>query len=245
MATFLIDWKEQSVNLEAQDEQHCTPLHLACKKGSQECIILLLRRGANIYALDHRKWSPLHYASYNGHPRAVNFLVKTEADEDKLPGMKNTQARTAFIIAKDDKVKKAFSRKYRLFLIVIDIWKACKEGDLDMVRVLVWAGQDVNEQTSQRANTPLHIAARHGHYLIAKYLCESKADTTLENYDRQTPAMFLQDGLNSMPQKIDKLKAAAKGKKSAELKKAQEKLKYMGDTRELLGSFAQAAAARK
>ena len=37
--------------------------------------------------------------------------MKSEADEDKLYGMKNTQGRTAFIIAKDDRVKKAFNRK--------------------------------------------------------------------------------------------------------------------------------------
>ena len=71
----------------------------------------MLKFQANIYALDHRKWTGLHYAAYNGHPRAVNYLVKTEADEDKLFGMKNTQARSAFIISKDDRVKKAFNRK--------------------------------------------------------------------------------------------------------------------------------------
>ena len=27
----------------------------------------------------------------------------------------------------------------------LDIWKACKKGDLDMVRILLREGQDVNE----------------------------------------------------------------------------------------------------
>jgi len=33
-------------------------------------------------ATDNRDWTPLHYASYNGHPKAVNFLLKWEADYD-------------------------------------------------------------------------------------------------------------------------------------------------------------------
>ena len=37
-------------------------------------------------ALDNRQWTPLHYASYNGHEKAVNFLLKWEADFDKLSG---------------------------------------------------------------------------------------------------------------------------------------------------------------
>lgn len=100
--------------MEARDEQHCTPLHLACRKGSQECLELLLRQGANINALDNRKWTPLHYAAYNGHPKAANFLLKWEADYDKLSSVKNSQGRTAFIISKNENVKKGFHRKLNL-----------------------------------------------------------------------------------------------------------------------------------
>ena len=100
--------------------------------------------------MDHRQWTPLHYAAYNGHPRAVNYLVKTEADGDKLPGMLNSQAKTAFIISKDDRVKKAFNH----------IWKACKDGDLDMVRILLREDEEIlNATTVEKGNTPLHIAS--------------------------------------------------------------------------------------
>ncbi len=40
--------------MEWQDDLKCTPLHLACKRGSLEAVILLLATGANIYAQDHR-----------------------------------------------------------------------------------------------------------------------------------------------------------------------------------------------
>ena len=104
-----------NANMEAKDESQCTPLHLACKKGSLACIELLLKKGADIMAQDNRLWTPLHYASYNGHPKAVNFLLVWEADFDKLAGVKNSQGKTAFIISKNEKVKKAFNRKSSIF----------------------------------------------------------------------------------------------------------------------------------
>lgn len=57
----------------------------------------------------------------------------------------------------------------------IDIWRACKYGNLDLVRNLLRGGQNVNEQTQSLKNTPLHIAAKHGHLLIVKYLIEHGA----------------------------------------------------------------------
>ena len=58
--------------IEWQDENKCTPLHLAGKKGALEAAALLLKSGANIYALDERNWSALHYSAYNGHSRVCN-----------------------------------------------------------------------------------------------------------------------------------------------------------------------------
>jgi ankyrin repeat protein len=73
-----------NAELEQKDDLECTPLHLACKKGSYEYMVLLLENGANIYAQNHRLWNPLHYASYNGHAKVVNKLVRFEANNDVL-----------------------------------------------------------------------------------------------------------------------------------------------------------------
>jgi len=35
-------------------------------------------------------------------------------------------------------------------------------------------------------NTPIHIAAKHGHYLIVKYLMEIGANPVIENRDGHT-----------------------------------------------------------
>ena len=50
-----------------------------------------------------------------------------------------------------------------------------------MCRVLIREGQDVNEQTQTLKNTPLHIAAKHGHLLIVKFLIDNGALPNLAN----------------------------------------------------------------
>ena len=63
----------------------------------------------------------------------------------------------------------------------LDIWRSCKKGDLDMVRILLREGQDINESTTSYRNTPLHIAAKFGRVLIVKYLLEQGAMIHLGN----------------------------------------------------------------
>jgi hypothetical protein len=100
-----------------------------------DALELLLTNGANIEAVDQRKWTPLHYAAYNGHPKCINKLLKWEADQDRLRHFRSTQNKLAFNLCKTDQCKWAFNH----------IWKSCREGDLDMVRILLREGQDVNE----------------------------------------------------------------------------------------------------
>lgn len=92
---------------------------------------MLLDLKANIYALDERGWTPLHYASYNGHPKICKKLLTFSVDEDpKLRDTRNIQNKTSVIIWKNPATKEGFKI----------IWKAAKEGDLDMVRIILREG---------------------------------------------------------------------------------------------------------
>ena len=154
---------QRKANIEAADIHHATPLHLACKKGSLESVKLLLQHGANLHAVDHRQWSPLHYAAYNGYPKVVKLLLTWGTDTDpRLRNMKNSQNKIAFNISKNPETKTG----------VRIIWPAARDGDLDMIRLLLREGQDPNEQTQHKRNTPLHLAAKNGHYLVVKFLLE-------------------------------------------------------------------------
>ena len=61
-----------------------------------------------------------------------------------------------------------------------------------MVRILPREGQDVNEQTQNLKNTPLHIAAQSGHLLIVKYLLEQGAAVNLANANSLSPLELTQ-----------------------------------------------------
>ena len=79
--------------------------------------------------------------------------------------MPNSQGKIAFIISKNDEVKKAFDSKFLFSYIIfssLDLWHACSVGALDVVRILIREGESANQQTQIHRNTPLHIAAKNG-----------------------------------------------------------------------------------
>ena len=200
----LFENKGGSELLEFADSLKCTALHLACKKGSLESVGLLLAYGANIYAADSRSWTPLHYAAYNGFPKVVKKLLTWEADTDpKLRDTRNSQNKTAFNICKNPETKLGF----RI------IWKAAREGDLDMVRILIREGQDPNEATQMNRETSLHLAAKNGHILICRFLIQQGADQSVRNRENKTPLDFCKESLANEKPKADKALPKEKGKK--------------------------------
>jgi len=56
--------------------------------------------------------------------------------------------------------------------------KACEEGTLEGVNLLLMARADVNAAEGGRGYTPLHVAAEKGHLDIVKRLLRAKADVT-------------------------------------------------------------------
>ena len=56
-----------------------------------------------------------------------------------------------------------------------------------MVRILAREGQDVNEQTQEERNTPLHLAAQNGHILIVMFLLDMNANHAEKNRAGATP----------------------------------------------------------
>ena len=64
-----------------------------------------------------------------------------------------------------------------------------------MVRILIREGQDVNEHTQTLRNTPLHIAAKHGHLLIVKFLLENGSQPNLANGNGFSPYELAQQSI--------------------------------------------------
>ena len=70
----------------------------------------------------------------------------------------------------------------------------------------------MNEVTNHMGNTPMHFAARNGHYLVVKYLLELGAQADIINKQGLTPLKFLQekmvlsDRLEVMRRKLEAMK---------------------------------------
>lgn len=176
---------------------------MASKKGSLEAVSMLLAYSSNIYALDERKWTPLHYASYNGFPRVCKKLLTWSVDLDpKLRDARNSQNKVAFNVCKNPETKHGF----RI------IWRAARDGDLDLVRILIREGQDPNEQTQAQKNTSLHLACQKGHFLIARLLVDLGADRALLNRSGKTALICAEESLD---EQLAKQKASAAGKRPA------------------------------
>ena len=122
-----------------------------------------------------------------------------------------------------------------------------------MVRIMIREGQSSTEPTQKVGNTPLHIAARNGHYLIVKYLIDIGAPVDTKNKDGYTPREFLQGVLLSLnaKQRIQKQLDALKGqtdkekmKEKAKMVKELEKQDLLAKTGDLLMAAANGAYLR-
>eukprot|EP00743_Colponemidia_sp_Colp-15_P006955 GILK01007506.1.p1 GENE.GILK01007506.1~~GILK01007506.1.p1 ORF type:complete len:695 (+),score=117.29 GILK01007506.1:48-2132(+) len=171
---------QNGAQLEAQDDEGLTPLMAAARKGKQQAVMCLLHAGAKPNAQDLRRWTPLHWATFNGHAGVVQLLCDWDADKKLLKKMVNAQGKTPFEIAKDQKTRDALD----------NLWEAAERGDLDGVRRMVRAGQDINRQTIFKRRTPLHLAMMNGHDLVVRYLRQQGADMNIRDKEGRRPEEY-------------------------------------------------------
>ncbi|KAH9031727.1 ankyrin repeat-containing domain protein [Lactarius hengduanensis] len=62
---------ERGAGVDARDQTHSTPLHLASSKGNAETVELLLKHGADVHAQDQGHSTPLHLVSSQGSAETV------------------------------------------------------------------------------------------------------------------------------------------------------------------------------
>jgi ankyrin repeat protein len=73
----LLDW---GADIGFQDEDYCTPLHLAALYGNLGVVRLLVEREADVDPRDRFGWTPLHYASVYGFVEISRALVEHGAN---------------------------------------------------------------------------------------------------------------------------------------------------------------------
>ena len=126
-----------------------TPLFIAAQKNRLDMLKLLIAAGANVNKARVNGYTPLHVAAQHGHAGVVSVLLET-AD------MKINAALT------DDR-----------YADVAPSFLAANENQLDVLKLLVAAGADVNMVRVSDGCNPKFIAARKGHVGVVSVLLET------------------------------------------------------------------------
>lgn len=134
-----------------------TCLHIAAQHGLVGVIPLLLER-ADVDARDHGGWTPLVWAAENNHSQAVNLLLSAGAAAGGCDSEGNGAVH----------------------------WCALA-GAAAALRVLLNDHADLAHTLNAHGDTPLHIAARQGHYACVVMLLARGARTDIENAAGELP----------------------------------------------------------
>lgn len=138
-------------------KKEVTPLHCAASSKSVECILLLLRRKANINIGIERR-SALHYAIDGNAVDCVEILLKYGADPNTPQVYTETPLHTA-----------------------------SASGFSKCVELLLNHNADVRSQFGEGKVTALHLAAENDYAECVRLLLDHRADVNCRNASQQTP----------------------------------------------------------
>ena len=143
------------------DDTDVTPLHVACSAGLEHCAEALIRAGACTDAVDQAGLTPLHGAP----PKIVKLLL----DAGSSPNARTHQGITP--------LHSACNKCY-----------AFEKQRVKTIGLLLAAGADVGAMSTNRRNTPLHMAAYwRGSIEVVDALLAAGADPRATTVDGRMP----------------------------------------------------------
>ncbi len=172
-----------------------TALHTAATYGHLAVVQYLVEQGASINAQGTNGETALMWAALNGHLEIVEYLVGQGASLTAT----TTRGQTSKDLASGDDHTAVVTylespQTARASLTAQDIYTAAafvdsaKAGNLEVVKLFVQAGMDVNARhTANRDNTALMQAAMRGHLEVVQYLVGQGASLTATNNNGKTP----------------------------------------------------------
>ncbi|KAM9239915.1 Ankyrin repeat and SOCS box protein 3 [Leptosomus discolor] len=127
----------------------CSAVGLAAREGNVKMLRKLVKQGYSIDVPDNRGWVPIHEAAARNSSECLRLLVRAAPSDDYINS-------------------KTFEGMCALHL-------SARHGSLESVRVLLEAGADPNEVTTE-ATTPLFLAVENEHADIVKFLLQHGAN---------------------------------------------------------------------
>jgi len=173
-----------------------TALMMAARTGKTDAIRVLTEAGSNVNAKE--TWggtTALMWAVSEAHVDAAKLLIASGADVNARSNYvaaangRGFEGRTP-VANRNDPKSEEFASGWLTPLTL-----AAREGDVEMARVLVGAGADVNAVTGD-GKTALALAIFNGNYDVASLLVDSKADVNRADAQRFTPLFWAVDRRN-------------------------------------------------
>ena len=159
-----------SDGVSANADHGLTPLHIACFKGHEKIVNLLIECGADVNSADVRSGTtPLHIAVSQGDASVAQKLLDAGAKADSAT--KHIQTSVPQSLSVD-----------KLYFIpggITPLFSAITGGKLDIVKIIA-SPTNVNKKAGFLNITPLHYACKLGHFDIVKELVKHRADYTLK-----------------------------------------------------------------
>ncbi|HEY6507681.1 MAG TPA: ankyrin repeat domain-containing protein [Vicinamibacterales bacterium] len=173
-----------------------TALMMAARTGKPDAIRVLSEAGANVNAAE--RWggtTPLMWAVSEGHDEAASALIALGADVNArshyvaAANGRGFEGRTPVASRTEEKTEE-FASGWLTPLML-----AARQGDLGVARILTGAGANVNAAAGD-GKTALALAIFNGHYELASYLVDRKADVNKADAQRFTPLFWAVDRRN-------------------------------------------------
>uniref|UniRef100_A0A8C2UY31 Myosin XVI n=1 Tax=Chinchilla lanigera TaxID=34839 RepID=A0A8C2UY31_CHILA len=185
IAEILID---RGVNVNHQDEDFWTPMHIACACDNPDIVLLLVLAGANVLLQDVNGNIPLDYAVEGTESSSILLTYLDENGVD-LASLRQLKLQRPMSMLAD--VKRFLSsggnvnEKNEQGVTLLHM--ACASGYKEVVSLLLEHGGDLNIPDDQYW-TPLHLAAKYGQTNLVKLLLIHQANPKLMNCNEEKPS---------------------------------------------------------
>ncbi|XP_031151084.1 unconventional myosin-XVI isoform X2 [Sander lucioperca] len=179
---------ERGLNVNLQDEDLWTALHVACVCDHADVVLLLLLAGVNVLLQDVNGNIPLDYASEGTETSYIlrKHLEENGVDVSSMHSMKTQRPSTMLsdvrhLVATGGSLNQPNDDGVTLLHI------AGASGYREVAFVLLESGADPNP-ADNNFWTPLHLAAKYGQTSIVSQLLRHRANPTLLNCNHDKPS---------------------------------------------------------
>ena len=198
--------KDTGASPDIQDEDGCTPLHIAAREGYSSTVSRLLALGCSVQIVDYRQSTPLHEAAASGSLECTCLILDKDPEVDAT----NQQGQTPLIVASaaghaavvEKLLERGFSPSCTDRTGRSSLYLACKSGNEAVVNLLLEGGANPNTANA-KGFTPLHVAAMKGHSAIAELLIKRDINLKAETAKGMTALLYaIANGHTEMARKL-------------------------------------------